>query len=83
MTWQTINQATQGEGAPDIDYERFASRFDQDPVLQQLVARFDGRGVVLKTDEKEPPAQGQQAQGQDPHAGINQMAKSATNRAFG
>lgn len=59
LTWDAINHAGQNYGAPDIDYDRFAQRFDTDPIIKQLVQRFDGHGVVIKTDKKEPkPGQG-------------------------
>jgi len=47
-------------------------------MLKQLVARFDGHGVVIKTDAKEPkPEQG------EPKAGLmDKAAKNATNRAM-
>lgn len=53
MTWDAINQAGQQYGAPDIDYDRFAARWDADPILKQLVTRFDGHGLVVKTKNKE------------------------------
>ena len=36
-------------GSPAIDYDRFAARWEQDPILKKIVDRFDGQGVVLKT----------------------------------
>jgi hypothetical protein len=61
-------------GAPTIDYDRFAARWDSDPILQQLVDRFDAAGVVLKTANKENNVSRGQAQpGQ-----IEKMAKRAT-----
>lgn len=49
MTWQAINQELEASGAPFIDYERFAARWDADPMLKQIVSKFDGRGLVIKT----------------------------------
>ena len=57
MTWKALNVAGQGFGAPAIDYDRFAARWEQDPILKQLVDRFDGNGLVVKTNEKEPRQQ--------------------------
>lgn len=53
LSWDSVNQLGQQYGAPDIDYDRFAARWDADPVLKQLVARFDGHGLVVKTKNKE------------------------------
>ena len=35
-----------------MDYETFKAEFDQVPQLKNIVDRFDGQGVVLKTKEK-------------------------------
>ena len=78
LTWDAINQTGQQYGSPDIDYDRFAARWDSDPMLKQLVARFDGHGVVIKTDAKEPkPEMGEPKQGL-----MDKAAKNATNRAM-
>jgi len=78
MTWTALNRAASNYGAPAIDYDRFAARWDTDPVLQQLVDRFDGSGLVIKTqtqgDEPEVAQQGQDT------GAVAQMAKSATKR---
>jgi hypothetical protein len=59
MTWDALNQAGQNYGAPDIDYDRFAARWESDPVIKKLVARFDGQGVVINTKGEElEPEQG-------------------------
>ena len=71
-TWAELQQA----GIP-IDYDRFAARWDTDPQLKQLVARFDGQGIVLKTKAKHP----EMSQGQHKDL-VGQMAKSATNKMF-
>jgi hypothetical protein len=36
-----------------IDYEMFKSEFDSNPTLKNLIQRFDGRGIVIKTKAKE------------------------------
>jgi hypothetical protein len=54
MTWDAINRATQAYGAPDIDYERFAQLFDNDPAIQSIVDNFDENGVVIKTNAGSP-----------------------------
>ena len=35
-----------------MDYETFKAEFDQVPQLKNIVDRFDGRGITLKTKEK-------------------------------
>jgi hypothetical protein len=80
MTWRALNRAAANYGAPAIDYDRFAARWDQDPVLQQIVDRFDGSGLVIKTQaQSDEPEVGQQ---QQDTGAVAQMAKSATKRAF-
>ena len=80
MTWTALNRAASNYGAPAIDYDRFAARWDQDPTLQQIVDRFDGSGLVIKTQAQsdEPEVDQQQQDGGE----VAQMAKSATKRAF-
>ena len=75
LTWTALNHVAQNYGSPDIDYDRFAARWEQDPVLKQLVDRFDGHGLVIKTQAKEQPAQGNPEQGNDE---VSKMAKRAT-----
>ena len=79
MSWDAINHTGQNYGAPDIDYDRFAARWESDPILKQLVDRFDGHGVVIKTDKKEDQLNIRQHHGKDV---VGQMAKHATKRAF-
>jgi hypothetical protein len=73
MTWDALNQAGQNYGAPDIDYDRFAARWESDPVLKQLVARFDGQGVVVKTKGAEDEPE----QGEPKKSKIHQSAMNA------
>jgi molybdopterin-guanine dinucleotide biosynthesis protein A len=74
MTWKALAAASSRMGAPTIDYDRFAARWDSDPMLQQIVDRFDANGVVIKTANKENNLpQGQAQPGQ-----IEKMAKRAT-----
>lgn len=80
MTWDAINQAGRAYGAPEIDYDRFAARWETDPILKQLVTRFDGQGVVLKT--KKHTSQPQQGNPEQPGL-VAKMAKHATARALG
>jgi hypothetical protein len=77
MTWQAINNSLRSQGNPEIGYDEFAARWDADPILKQLVDRFDGHGLVVKTDAKEQPEQGQKKTN-----AMGQMAKRATDKAF-
>ena len=54
LTWDAINNIGQTYGAPDIDYERFNARWESDPILKQLVDRFNDQGLVIKTDKGQP-----------------------------
>jgi len=78
MTWDAINQLGQQYGAPDIDYDRFAARWDADPVLKQLVARFDGHGLVVKTKNKEAEPE----QGEPQPSMMDKAAERATKASF-
>jgi hypothetical protein len=62
-------------GGEQHDQETFKAVYDQDPVVQNLVASFDPEGVVLKGGEEvTPPAQGDDT--------VDQMAQSATSNAM-
>ena len=83
LTWDAINNIGQTYGSPDIDYDRFASRWETDPILKQLVDRFNGQGLVIKTDkgQPEPDEQGNPEAKQAANA-VDNMAKSATKKAM-
>lgn len=82
MTWDAINKMMQPYGAPDIDYDRFSARYDSDPTLQQLVNKFDGKGVVVKTNQDEPEDETIHNPVGTGGDSVAQMAKQATKRAF-
>lgn len=77
MTWDALNQMGHQYGAPDIDYDRFAARWETDPILKKLVDRFDGHGLVVNTDAKEPKLPQGQKTGM-----IDRAASAATKRAL-
>jgi len=80
LTWDAINQTGHEFGGPNIDYDRFAARWETDPVLKQLVSRFDGHGLVIKTDVHEPKP----GVGEPPKPSlVSKMAKRATDKAIG
>lgn len=75
MTWKALNASGSGMGSPNIDYDRFAARWETDPMLKQLVDRFDGNGLVIKTNNTD-----QIPQGQNKEREISRMAKRAANK---
>jgi len=83
MTWDAINNIGQDYGAPDIDYDRFAARWETDPILKQLVDRFSGQGLVIKTDKGQPaPAEQGKPEAKQAANAVDNMAKSATKKAM-
>ena len=76
LTWLAVNKALRGE-SPHIGYDQFNARWEKEPILKQLVDRFDGHGLVVKTAAKNQPAQG----GKKANA-MDKMAKRATDKAF-
>ena len=73
LTWRALNSLAKDQGAPAIDYDRFAARWESDPILKALVSKFDGSGLTLKTKEKDnPPVQA------EPTGEVEKMAKRAT-----
>ena len=77
MTWQAINSALRGAGAPAVKYSTFSARWEKEPILKQLVDRFDGNGLQVKTAAKDAPEQGQKKTN-----AMSKMAKRATDKAF-
>jgi hypothetical protein len=76
LTWRAVNKALRGE-SPHIGYDQFNARWEKEPVLKQLVDRFDGNGLVVKTDAKEQPERSQKKTN-----AMDKMAKRATDKAF-
>jgi hypothetical protein len=52
VTWDAINSVISQSGGPHIGYDEFNARWENEPHLKALVDRFDGRGLVVKTDQK-------------------------------
>lgn len=77
MTWDALNHIGQQYGAPDIDYDRFAARWESDPIMKKLVTRFDGHGLVIKTDKQEPELPQGEKSGM-----MDRAASAATKRAM-
>jgi hypothetical protein len=59
----------------EIDYESFKAEFDANPQLKNLVDRFDGKGIVIKTKEKNMPSQS----GQPPKTDNAAIQRAANN----
>ena len=76
-TWDAINSINKNQGAPMIRYDQFAARWETDPMLKQIVDRFDGHGLVIKTNAAEPEKHGGHKKSK-----ISQMAKRATSKAL-
>jgi len=43
----------QNVSGQSIDYDTFKLEFDSNPNLKNIITRFDGKGLVIKTKEKE------------------------------
>jgi hypothetical protein len=65
----------QNVGDAQFDYDSFKNSYDTNPMIQQLVQRFDGRGVELKTKTKNPKKGQPGGEGE-----VAKMAKAATAR---
>lgn len=71
LSWDALNNM----GVP-INYDAFAARWDspdEGPLLKKLVAKFDGRGLLVKTNEKEPSEKSSVKPNE-----VEKMAKRAT-----
>jgi hypothetical protein len=64
-------------GVP-ISYDAFAARWDSEqegPILKQLVQKFDGGGLTLRTQDSQPGKETDAGQSE-----VSKMAMSATKR---
>lgn len=76
MTWKALNVIGQNYGAPAIDFERFSARWDADPELQNIVDRFNEKGIVINPEDG-----GEEAAVEQPTTGaVSQMAKRAAKK---
>ena len=71
-SWASVSRMMQNVSGQEIDYDLFKRQFDANPQLKTLVDRFDGKGITIKTKEKEKPTEFGKKPGID---------KSAANRA--
>lgn len=52
FSWDAISNMLQNVSGTQMDYETFKAEYDQLPQLKNIVAQFNGQGIVLKTKEK-------------------------------
>lgn len=76
-TWQELSQMTRNVTGQTVDYDSFKIDFDSNPELKNLVNRFDGDVVELKTKVKPD-----EVTGQEPNADINASAKRAAAKTL-
>lgn len=80
MTWRALNSIGQSNGAPEIDYERFAAQWDAEDetgILHQLVDSFDKNGLIVKTHSQESEPQ---LNKKEPEGAVAKMAKHALKK---
>jgi hypothetical protein len=71
LTWEAL----QSMGIP-VRYDEFAARWDdpaEGPLLKNLVDKFDGHGLTVKTNEKDRIAKNSHKEKE-----VSRMAKRAT-----
>ena len=61
-----------------MDYETFKKEFDSIPQLKNIVAQFDGRGLIIKTKEKPEATRGQPKN----DGGVDVSAKRAAAKSL-
>ena len=83
LRWDTINTELANRDMPTLGsndaeaYDAFSTRWEdpqEGPLLKKFIDRFDGQGVVLKTNNQEDRPQ----QGGKPTGEVEKMAKRAT-----
>ena len=56
-SWDAVSRMMQNVTGQKIDYDLFKRQFDTNPSIKNLVTRFDGMGIEIKTKEKERPTE--------------------------
>lgn len=84
IPWRALNKALSTSNNPILglndheSFQAFSTRYDQDPILQKIVDRFDNKGLVVKTGTEQP-----NIATKEPSTGaMEKRAKNATKRAF-
>ena len=75
FSWNAISNMLKNVSGIQMDYETFKQQYDKIPQMQNIVDRFDGDGIVLKTKE-EPEA----TQSGNKTTDLNVGAKRAANK---
>lgn len=57
FSWDAISKMMQNVTGQKIDYDLFKTLFDTNPRVKNLVNRFDGMGVEIKTKDKQRPTE--------------------------
>jgi len=82
LDWRALAVELASREAPVVGYDQFDARW-KDPVegeiLKKYVQRYDGHGIVLKTDADTGEMGDGEQKGPDL---VANMAKSATKKAF-
>lgn len=53
FSWTALSNISKNVTGQTIDYETFKAQFDADPSLQSIIDRFDAKGIVIKTKNKQ------------------------------
>lgn len=81
FTWDQLNQFMVNTGKEEFNYDSFKLTYDQDPVIQALVHKFNQNGVELSTKNTKTDTAPSDA---DPdRSSVNRAAKRATSKAMG
>jgi hypothetical protein len=75
LSWDALNSLMVNIGDEQFDYDSFKNSYDTNPMIKQLIQRFDARGVELKTKNKNPKKGQPGGEGE-----VAKMAKAATAR---
>lgn len=79
LSWSALNNLMQNVGKEQFDYDSFKKSYDTNPIVQNLVHKFDAKGIELKTQKTTP----KKAETGEKESSISKMAKSATKRRLG
>jgi hypothetical protein len=76
ITWKALNVIGRNYGLPAIDFDRFSAQWDSQPELQNIVDRFNEKGIVVNPGDDE----GQEMNAPEPTGAVEQMAKRAAKK---
>lgn len=75
LTWDAINQIGRDFEVPYMDEHVFVSRYESDPEIQKLVAKYDKYGITISTNKAIP-----EPQLSEPESEVSKMAKHAIRK---